>query len=218
MHCCFCCIVSKCDTHLENTFFMPNFLRKILWMYFQLVCLPSRNLTKFQFLVSSMTIFKTCLIFSRVTVSFSLHERSPSFLLSLVYTSVPNGSQTARKWFTNQMRVCVDGTANLCCTVCEWFAYRSLQTEIYRVFAQTQRELDAPSCTRRLRLWKINLSHAAYASHANGAEHKRCARVYIALEQPPLKSAYPWPIVVFDGAKFKEHFSSHCRACTVFFH
>ncbi len=34
-------------------------------------------------------------------------------LLSLVYTSAPNSSQTAQEWFANQMRACVDGTASL---------------------------------------------------------------------------------------------------------
>ncbi len=33
------------------------------------------------------------------------------------------------------MRVCVDGTANLRCTISEWFAYHLPQTEICRVFA-----------------------------------------------------------------------------------
>ncbi len=63
--------------------------------------------------------------------------------LSHKYTSALNGSQTARERFTNQMLVCVDGTANLYCAICEWFAYRSPWTEICWFFAQTQRELDA---------------------------------------------------------------------------
>ncbi len=33
-------------------------------------------------------------------------------VFSLVYTSAPNGLQNAREWFTNQMRICVNGTAN----------------------------------------------------------------------------------------------------------
>ncbi len=32
----------------------------------------------------------------------------------------------------NQMRVCVDGTVNLCCAICKLFAYHSLRTEICR--------------------------------------------------------------------------------------
>ncbi len=47
-------------------------------------------------------------------------------LLSLVYTSAPNGSQTTREWLANQMHVCVDGTANLCCAIHERFTYHSL--------------------------------------------------------------------------------------------
>ncbi len=47
------------------------------------------------------------------------------------------------EWFANQMRVCLDGTANLCCVVCDWFAYHLLWTKIYQFFVQTQRELDA---------------------------------------------------------------------------
>ncbi len=48
------------------------------------------------------------------------------------------------KWFANQMHVCVNGTANLLCAICEWFAYLSPQTEIGRPFARAQRELDVP--------------------------------------------------------------------------
>ncbi len=62
---------------------------------------------------------------------------------SLVYTSTLNGLQTARKWFANQMCVCVDETANLCGAICEWFAYCSTRNEICQCFARTQRELDA---------------------------------------------------------------------------
>ncbi len=62
-----------------------------------------------------------------------------------LYTSTPNGSRIARKWFTNrsrmvhellangsrtarerfasQMCICKDGTANLCCAICERSAY-----------------------------------------------------------------------------------------------
>ncbi len=56
-------------------------------------------------------------------------------LYSLVYTSALNSSQTTRKQFANQMRVCVDGTANLRCTIRERLAYH---------LPKTQRELDAP--------------------------------------------------------------------------
>ncbi len=47
--------------------------------------------------------------------------------LSLVYTSAPNSLRTICERFANQMRVRVrmDGTANLCCTIREWFPYRS---------------------------------------------------------------------------------------------
>ncbi len=40
-------------------------------------------------------------------------------VLSLVYMSAPNGSWTTRKQFANQMCVCVDGTVNLRCAICE---------------------------------------------------------------------------------------------------
>ncbi len=46
------------------------------------------------------------------------------------------------EWFANQMRVCVDVTANLRCAVCKRFAYCSPQTEICQFFMGTQRELD----------------------------------------------------------------------------
>ncbi len=52
----------------------------------------------------------------------------------------PMGAQ----WFTNQMRVCVDRTVNLCRTVCKRFTYNLPRTEKCQFFAQTQRELDAP--------------------------------------------------------------------------
>ncbi len=34
--------------------------------------------------------------------------------------------------YANQMCVCVDGIANLCCAIWEWFAYHSPQTKICR--------------------------------------------------------------------------------------
>ncbi len=64
-------------------------------------------------------------------------------VLSFIQTSAPNGLQTTSEWFANQIRVCVDGTANLCCTIHEQCAYHSPQTKICRVLARTQRELKA---------------------------------------------------------------------------
>ncbi len=61
--------------------------------------------------------------------------------------SASNDSRTARNQFANQMRVCVDRTANVCCAARKQFAYRSPQTEICLFFVQTQRELDMPLCT-----------------------------------------------------------------------
>ncbi len=70
------------------------------------------------------------------------HQTPPS-IWSLVHTNATNGSPTAHKWFANQMCVCVDGTANLHCAICEWFAYHSPRTKTCQFFVQTQRELDA---------------------------------------------------------------------------
>ncbi len=47
------------------------------------------------------------------------------WILNPVYTCEPNSLQTAREWFANQMRVCVNRTANLHCTVCEGFMHHS---------------------------------------------------------------------------------------------
>ncbi len=58
------------------------------------------------------------------------NKKTLKIILSLIYSSAPNGLWTACKWFVNQMRICVDGTANLRCAICEWFAYRSLWTGI----------------------------------------------------------------------------------------
>ncbi len=63
--------------------------------------------------------------------------------LSMVHICEPNSLQTIHKRFANQMGVCVDGPTNMCCTICEWFAYHSPQTEICQFFAQTQREFGA---------------------------------------------------------------------------
>ncbi len=41
------------------------------------------------------------------------------------------------------MRICVNGTANLCHAIREWFAYHSPRIEICQFFVRTQRELDA---------------------------------------------------------------------------
>ncbi len=80
--------------------------------------------------------------------AFCRHELMGSnvalMMLSLVYTSTLNGLRTTCEWFMNQMRVCVDRTANLSCAIHEWFTYHSLRTEICWFFAQTQRELDVP--------------------------------------------------------------------------
>ncbi len=40
--------------------------------------------------------------------------------------------------------LCVDRTANLLCTICKQFTYRSPRTKIRRFFVQTQRELGTP--------------------------------------------------------------------------
>ncbi len=48
------------------------------------------------------------------------------------------------KWLADQVRVCVDGAANLRCAICEQFAYHSLRTKICQFFVRTRRELDAP--------------------------------------------------------------------------
>ncbi len=45
----------------------------------------------------------------------------------------------------NQMRECVDGTANLHYAICKQFTYHLLRTEICRIFVRTQRELGVPS-------------------------------------------------------------------------
>ncbi len=63
----------------------------------------------------------------------------------------------------NQMRVCVDGTANLSCTIRKRFACRSPQTEICEFFARTQRELDTPGvfCSPQVRGKLINRAPGA---------------------------------------------------------
>ncbi len=67
------------------------------------------------------------------------------------------------KQFMNQMRLGVDGTANMHCAIRKRFAYHSLRTKICRFFAQTQRELGelggagCPAFASDSR--KINLPH-----------------------------------------------------------
>ncbi len=45
-----------------------------------------------------------------------------------------------------QMRVCAVGTVNLCCAVCEWFAYRSPRTKICRVFCANTKRTGCAGC------------------------------------------------------------------------
>ncbi len=97
----------------------------------------------------------------------------------MVREPLANGSRT------ECARICVDETANLRCTIREWFAYHSPQTEICQFVEQTQRELDVPGvlsmqagvrCSSQVRRKLIN-----HVPHANGTAHKRCDRVYEAL-------------------------------------
>ncbi len=80
--------------------------------------------------------------------------------LSPVYTSAPNGWRTAHKWFASQMCICVGRPVNQCCAIRKRFAYHSPQTKICQIFAQTQRELDAPGvlCSPQVREKLINRS------------------------------------------------------------
>ncbi len=77
--------------------------------------------------------------------------------------SAPNDLQTACEQFVNQMRVRVDGTANLRCAIREQFAYHSPQTEICRFLSEHKENWMPPvsfPCTRCPLLasgsWKIN--------------------------------------------------------------
>ncbi len=88
--------------------------------------------------------------------------QSDDAVLSLIYLSTPNGSQTARKQFANQMCICVGGTANLRCAVCEQLAYHSLRTEICRFFVGTQRELDAPGV---LSMHRVSFARLRFAEN-----------------------------------------------------
>ncbi len=54
-------------------------------------------------------------------------------LLRPVHVCEPNSLQ--------MVRVCVDGIANMRCTICKWFMYHSSRTKICRFFVRTQREL-----------------------------------------------------------------------------
>ncbi len=74
------------------------------------------------------------------------------------------------EWFANQMRVCVDVTANMRCTICERFAYHSLWPAICRFLEQTQRELDAPPCIG------IVCSHQVREKLINCAPLTRCTQ------------------------------------------
>ncbi len=84
--------------------------------------------------------------------------------------------------FCRTTRICVDGTANLCCVIHKWFAYRLPRIKICRFFARTQRELDAPSCSVCPLLAsgsrKINQPRTSYVPHANGAPRVSGALVY----------------------------------------
>ncbi len=79
------------------------------------------------------------------------------------------------EWFANQMRMCVNGTANLRCAICKRVAYHSARTKICRFFARTQRELDAPGvlCSPQVRGKLIN--RAPNMCHKRMAQ---CTRVY----------------------------------------
>ncbi len=67
-----------------------------------------------------------------------------------------------RKRFANQMCVCMNETVNLRCAICEQFAYHSPQTEIYRVFVQTQRELDVPGV---LSMHRVSFARLRFAEN-----------------------------------------------------
>ncbi len=63
------------------------------------------------------------------------------------YASYTQARRMFRKPLANGLRtkcMYVDGTANLRCAISKRFAYHSPWTETCRIFAQTQRELDAP--------------------------------------------------------------------------
>ncbi len=66
------------------------------------------------------------------------------------------------EWFANQMRVCVDGTANLCCAIHKRFAYHSPRTKICRFFVRTQRELDESGV---LSMHKVSFARFKFAEN-----------------------------------------------------
>ncbi len=67
----------------------------------------------------------------------------PSKLVSqLVRKPLANGSQTTCERFTNQMSVCVDGTANLGCTVCKQFA----ANQYFSVFCMNTKKTACTEC------------------------------------------------------------------------
>ncbi len=86
-----------------------------------------------------------------------------------------------RKPLANQMRVCVDGAANLCCAIREQFAYRSPQTGICRVFAQTQRELDMPGVLCSLQVYGKLINCAPLRHCTRTAQRVSGALVYTEL-------------------------------------
>ncbi len=58
-------------------------------------------------------------------------------------------------WFANQMRICVDGTANMHCAMCEWFVYCLPQT-LFVFCANTKGIGCAVYPVSALGLWKTN--------------------------------------------------------------
>ncbi len=68
------------------------------------------------------------------------------------------------------MRACVDGTANLRCAIREEIAYRSLRTEICRVFERTQKENWIRRVSfARLRFAELLTHHTRMAQRVSGA-------------------------------------------------
>ncbi len=114
---------------------------------------------------------------SRGTDAISWHTPSVA-LLNLVYTSTPNCSPTACEWFANQMRVCVDRTVNLRCTIRKLFAYCLLQTEICRFFVRTKRELDAPVVLCSPQVCRKLINHVPNMCHTRMVQHINSTLVY----------------------------------------
>ncbi len=80
------------------------------------------------------------------------------------------------------MHVCVDGTPNLCCAVCAWFAYHSPQTKICQFFAQTQRELDAQGVLCLSQVCKKLINRALLTRRMRTAQRVSGALVYTKLK------------------------------------